>query len=56
VVPDSPADKAGLERGQWIFEINGVSISEKNYTALYGGEAAILGVSERYEKGFLPVK
>jgi C-terminal processing protease CtpA/Prc len=56
VVPNSPADKAGLKRGQWIFEINGTPVLEKNYAVFYGGEAAIFGVSERYEGGFLPVE
>jgi C-terminal processing protease CtpA/Prc len=57
VVPDSPADKTGLKRGQWILKINDTLVSEKNYTILYGGEAAMFEVSERYEGGsFLPVK
>jgi C-terminal processing protease CtpA/Prc len=56
VVPNSQADKIGLKRGQWIFEINDIPVSEKNYTVLYGGEAATLGVSERYEGDFLPVE
>jgi C-terminal processing protease CtpA/Prc len=56
VVPNSPADKTGLKRGQWIFEINDTPVSEENYTILYGSEAAILGVSERYTGGFLPIK
>ncbi|KAA6315234.1 hypothetical protein EZS27_034277, partial [termite gut metagenome] len=56
VVPNSPADKIGLKRGQWIVEINDIPVSEKNYTILTGGEAAILGVSERQEGSFLPVK
>ncbi|MDR2859007.1 MAG: peptidase S41 [Mediterranea sp.] len=56
VVPDSPAEKAGLKRGQWIFDINGKFLSEQNYTALLGGEATRFGISSWSANGFAPIK
>ena len=40
ILPDSPADKAGLERGDWIIGINGKNnIKEGNYKTLFSGSA-----------------
>ncbi len=37
VTPDSPAGEIGLERGDWILEMDGEPITQDNYTRLYGG-------------------
>ncbi|KAA6310940.1 hypothetical protein EZS27_037843, partial [termite gut metagenome] len=49
VVPNSPAERAGLERGAWILNVNGKTITEANYNMLYGGEAAELGIGIWFE-------
>lgn len=36
VTPDSPAGEIGLERGDWILEMDGEPITENNYERLYG--------------------
>ncbi len=36
VVPNSPAEDIGLERGDWIMEMEGEPITQNNYTRLYG--------------------
>ena len=46
VLPGSPADKAGIKRGQWITEIDSVHLSTKNYLGLVSGPATTLGISE----------
>lgn len=40
VVKESPADLAGIQRGDWIMELNGQPLTKDNYTALLGGGAA----------------
>ncbi|KAA6341167.1 putative CtpA-like serine protease [termite gut metagenome] len=55
VVPDSPAGKIGLKRGEWIFEIDGKPLSEANYTTLFGGDATKLGLGVWYGNGFVPI-
>ena len=35
VYPDSPAEKAGLKRGDYICSINGTSINESNYATMW---------------------
>ena len=42
VTPDSPADKAGLEEGDIIFEINGIKLEGKN---------TLLSVVQKYKPG-----
>lgn len=44
VSPDSPAGEAGLERGDWILEMDGEPITENNYSRLNGGEGITLTV------------
>ncbi|KAA6344969.1 hypothetical protein EZS27_007433 [termite gut metagenome] len=51
VVSDSPAERAGLERGTWILDVNGKTITEANYNLLYGGEAAELSIGIWFENG-----
>ena len=46
VLPGSPADKAGIKRGQWITEIDNVHLSTKNYLGLVSGPATTLGISK----------
>lgn len=36
VVPESPAGEIGLQRGDWIMEMDGEPITENNYGRLYG--------------------
>ena len=53
VVKDSPADEAGLKRGDWIAAVNDIPINQQNYENLYAGRATrfTLGVyvPEHYE-------
>lgn len=44
ISPDSPAGEAGLERGDWILEMDGEPITENNYSRLNGGEGITLTV------------
>lgn len=46
VSPDGPADEAGLERGHYITEVNGTSITIDNYgSSLFAGDMLDLEVS-----------
>lgn len=47
-VAGSPADEAGLQRGDWVMSLNGAPLTSKNYTALLGGTAAEIVVG-RYD-------
>lgn len=40
VFPGSPAEKAGLKRGDVIIKINGQTITVNNYTMMYGANSA----------------
>ncbi len=40
VLKDSPAEQAGLKRGDWISEINGEKLTSSNYHLLYSGNEA----------------
>lgn len=44
VADGSPAADIDLKRGDWIMEMNGEAITEKNYTRLYGGGAMELTI------------
>jgi C-terminal processing protease CtpA/Prc len=46
VVPDSPAEKAGVCRGQWIKTIDGSLVTAANYAKLNSGSGVKLGVWE----------
>ncbi|MDD4972298.1 MAG: S41 family peptidase [Paludibacter sp.] len=50
--PNSPASEAGLQRGDWIYTMNGAFITENNYLRLYGG-AAMEVVLAKYANGGL---
>ena len=41
VLPESPASKAGLKRGQWIVEVNDSAITRKNETSLLHSRNAL---------------
>ncbi|HMM17413.1 MAG TPA: PDZ domain-containing protein, partial [Petrimonas sp.] len=57
VYPDSPADKAGLKRGEVITKINGQTITTNNYTLLYGANAeTTFTVTDQYFKNPKNVK
>lgn len=46
VYPGTPAEKAGLKRGDIIFTINGESINADNYIDLYYAESATFGLGK----------
>lgn len=50
VLPGSPAAEAGLERGDWITQINGANLNEGNYTQLSRGAAVELTVMKDEDK------
>ncbi len=41
ILPESPAADAGLQRGNWIMQVNGNLITKKNETTLLGGTSAL---------------
>lgn len=45
VLPDTPASRAGLQRGDWLFYLNGTRITSSNYRQLANGGAIELTVS-----------
>lgn len=45
ILPDSPADKAGLKRGDWISAIGGEQLTTKNYLSLINGPATTITTS-----------
>jgi len=45
-VPDTPADKAGLKRGDLFTGINGQDLTENNYAKLLGNEHYELSIAE----------
>ncbi|KAA6345571.1 hypothetical protein EZS27_006884 [termite gut metagenome] len=51
VVPNSPAERAGLKRGMWLLDVNGKTITEANYSMLSGGGAAELSIGIWLENG-----
>lgn len=58
VTPDSPADRAGIMRGDFITQVNGTYVTENNYVELtrqlYSGPATVL-VNSVYWEGADPV-
>lgn len=48
VLPDSPAEKKGLKRGDWIHKINGMDVNDRNVYDLLGGKTVVLSVSGHY--------
>ena len=44
VMPDSPAYKAHLKRGQWIESVNGETLTSDNYTELINGNGISLTI------------
>lgn len=51
VIPNSPADDAGLSRGDILMEINGAPITNDNFRELYGGDANKFTLGKRLESG-----
>jgi C-terminal processing protease CtpA/Prc len=51
VYPDSPAQKAGLKRGDFILTLGGATLNATNYTQLYYGSTITLGLGERNAEG-----
>lgn len=49
ILPDSPAEEAGLKRGDWIVTINGSAVSDNNLSALRGASSVRLGISDNPE-------
>jgi len=49
--PDSPAEKAGLKRGDVVLEINGKTLDKSNYTDLYYSASMTVGVGKYLGKG-----
>ncbi len=46
VLPDSPASEAGLQRGDWITEIDSTYITTSTYSKLLEGGAISLGIAD----------
>lgn len=44
VLPDSPAEEAGIKRGDWLTYINGVKLNQNNFTQLLKGPAIELTI------------
>ncbi len=51
VYPDSPAQKAGLKRGDFLLTLGGATLSQNNYTQLYYGSEITVGLGERNAEG-----
>lgn len=51
VYPDSPAQKAGLKRGDFLLTLNGGTLNQTNYTQLYYGSTITVGLGERNAEG-----
>lgn len=48
VLPNSPAQAAGLHRGDWILRIDGVAVNSTNIYDLLGTKSVELSVGDRY--------
>ena len=52
VVPDSPADVAGIKRGDLFIEVDGIQLTLSNYyNLLFEQDNYQLGMAEQYESG-----
>jgi C-terminal processing protease CtpA/Prc len=47
VLPGSPAEEAGLKRGDWITAIDGKTMNDNDFEALYGGAACSITVGRK---------
>lgn len=48
ILPNSPASKGGLRRGDWIFSVNGKSVSADIVESLNDGGRKTLGIANNY--------
>lgn len=56
VYPNSPAEKAGLKRGDIFLKVNGISLNVENYRSLlFNGEDYELSMAEIKEKTIYPL-
>ena len=53
VIPGSPADDAGLERGMLFTEINGTQLTVGNYNGLLGSDRITYGFADFNESGIV---
>ncbi len=51
VYPNSPAQKAGLKRGDFLLTLGGANLNEENYTQLYYGSNITVGLGVLNEDG-----
>lgn len=56
IVEGSPADEAGLQRGDWITKINDVPVTDANFASLIGGEACSLTIEKWDQEKKKPVE
>ena len=55
--PDSPAEKAGLKRGDVIMQVDGKEMNESNYyNALFASKSVKVGVGRLTSNGYTPVE
>ena len=51
VYPNSPAQKAGLKRGDYLLTLNGAKLNETNYKQLYYGSSISVGIGALNSQG-----
>ena len=49
VLPNSPAEKAGMKRGEWIYKINGVNVNMTNIYDLFSTKTITLSVASSFD-------